>query len=251
MTDKQLAANRANAQNSTGPRTQAGKARASQNARKHGFSGVDFTIVKIEDRDAIDRLRHDLIDVYQPRNSQETFAIERLALAQHNLLRMARLEAGLGTAALNQALSLADDAPFIPLHEDLNAAPEEVKEQNRAYCFAHGFDSMIRHSPNTWTLFLRYQAQAERLYRRAVDDLDRLIKLRPHLPEPLSEDDSPNEAILEAQPEENPGNSTPENEPTSAPDPNLAPVAEESSNSIDILDPRKVERYEWLGEKVQ
>lgn len=36
-TDKQTATNRAKAQNSTGPRTPAGKSRASQNARKHAF----------------------------------------------------------------------------------------------------------------------------------------------------------------------------------------------------------------------
>lgn len=37
-TAKQIAANRANAQRSTGPRTAAGKARSSQNAFKHGLS---------------------------------------------------------------------------------------------------------------------------------------------------------------------------------------------------------------------
>ena len=35
-----LAANRANAQKSTGPRTRAGKLRASQNARRHGLFGA-------------------------------------------------------------------------------------------------------------------------------------------------------------------------------------------------------------------
>lgn len=35
---KQIAANRANARRSTGPRTAAGKARSSRNAFKHGFS---------------------------------------------------------------------------------------------------------------------------------------------------------------------------------------------------------------------
>jgi len=227
--EKQLAANRANARNSTGPRTAAGKTRASQNARKHGFSGTDFTIVKIEDRDAIDRLRADLLAVYQPQNSQETFALERLALAQHNLLRIARLEAGLGTAALNQALSLSDDTPFIPLHEDLQVPGEDVKEQNRAYCFAHGFDQMIRQNPTTWTLFLRYQAQAERLYRRALEDLERLmalrqemerlVKLRPQLPEPLPDNesaDSPKEPIWEGQPDENSATQTYPSEPVSA-----------------------------------
>jgi hypothetical protein len=38
ISDKQLAANRANSQCSTGPNTVVGKARSSQNARTHGFS---------------------------------------------------------------------------------------------------------------------------------------------------------------------------------------------------------------------
>ena len=38
-TEKQIAANRANAQKSTGPKTAAGKLRSSRNAYRHGLSG--------------------------------------------------------------------------------------------------------------------------------------------------------------------------------------------------------------------
>lgn len=38
---RQIEANRANAKRSTGPRTVAGKARASRNARRHGLSRLD------------------------------------------------------------------------------------------------------------------------------------------------------------------------------------------------------------------
>ena len=48
--------------------------------------------------------------------------------------------------------------------------------------------------PNGWNLFLRYQAQSERVYRRAVEEFDRIKKLRneptppgePILPPPRS-----------------------------------------------------------------
>jgi len=101
VSPKRLAANRANAAKSTGPRTPAGKAHSSQNARKHIFTGSTFAVVRLEDLQEIARLRDDLIAVYQPVNSQELFALERVALAQHAILRGARLESGYFTTCLD------------------------------------------------------------------------------------------------------------------------------------------------------
>ncbi len=207
--DKQIAANQANASRSTGPRTPEGKARASRNARKHAFAGTDFTIIKIEERESVDRLLADLFAVYQPVNSQEAFAVERIALAQHNLLRIARFETGLFTASLNRALiEPAEEAPFVPLHEDFRVDAEENRVQNRYYCLATGFHHMNRENSATWALFLRYQNQAERHYRRAIEEFERLKALRHVLP---------NEPIFSAEPEENTAASAPQNEPISEP----------------------------------
>src|SRR5215831_18458200 len=101
---KRLAANRANASRSTGPRTPLGKARSAQNARKHGFTASNFAVVRIEDHREIAALRDDLIAFYQPTNSQQLFALERLAVAQQTLLRCARFEAGLLTTSFNISL---------------------------------------------------------------------------------------------------------------------------------------------------
>ena len=87
-------ANRVNARHSTGPNsgmpseTTEGKARSSQNARKHPFNPDPFAVVRIEDRAAIARLVADALATYQPINSQERSAVERIALAQHSMLRM-------------------------------------------------------------------------------------------------------------------------------------------------------------------
>jgi len=77
VSEIQLAANRANAGKSTGPRSSQGKARSAQNARKHGFTASTFAVVRLEDLHEVEHLRADLISVYQPLNSQELFAIER------------------------------------------------------------------------------------------------------------------------------------------------------------------------------
>lgn len=175
--EKQLAANRANALKSTGPRTPEGKARSSQNSRKHGFAAHTIAAARRQDLRETARLKAGLLAVYRPLNSQELFAIDRLALAQQALLRAARLETSLFTTCLDEAL----------------CDPEIGRVPNLNSALGEGFHGMAQKS-NAWTLFLRYQAQAERNYRRAVDEFERLKALRPELP---------NEPAAESQPEEN------------------------------------------------
>ena len=88
ISEKQLAANRANAARSTGPRTPEGKARSAQNSsRKHGFTRSTFAVVRLEDLHDIAVSKEDLLAVYKPINSQEPFPLDRIALAQQALLR--------------------------------------------------------------------------------------------------------------------------------------------------------------------
>jgi hypothetical protein len=67
VSDKQLAANRANAAQSTGPRSPEGKARSALNSRKHGFTASTFAVVRLEDIDEVGKLREDAIAVYATR----------------------------------------------------------------------------------------------------------------------------------------------------------------------------------------
>ncbi len=195
VSEKQLAANRANAARSTGPRTPEGKARSAQNSRKHGFCAADYAVVRLEDLEQVARLREDLIAFYQPVNSQELFAIERMALAQNAILRAARLESGLFTMCLDECLEPTTDElkPWRGLSPELVGNNQVTRQQNRNYAVAQGLHLFVRQSP-AWSLFLRYQAQAERQYRRALEEFERLKALRPA---------SPNEPIADVQPEEN------------------------------------------------
>jgi hypothetical protein len=204
--EKQLAANRANARRSTGPRTPEGKARAAQNARRHGFTASTFAVVRLEELDEVQQLTDDLIAVYHPINSQELFAIERIALAQQAILRAARLESGLFTASLDEALDRRGD-PVTPMSNELTGDLEVTRAQNRNFALAAGFHRLVSRA-NSWSLFLRYQAQAERHYRRAVDEFLRLKALRPTPKQEL-----PNEPILPAQPQQSPPLKSSPNEP--------------------------------------
>jgi hypothetical protein len=183
VSPKRLAANRANAAKSTGPRTPEGKARSAQNARKHIFTASTFAVVRLEDLQEIARLRDDLIAVYQPVNSQEIFA-------QHAILRGPRLESGFVTTCLDASFDNGGEptrlmTPAIAGDGDI----EVTRAQNRNFLLGDGFHRLARES-NGFTLLLRYQAQAERHYGRAIEEFDRLKALREELPiEPITDPD--------------------------------------------------------------
>jgi hypothetical protein len=200
---KRLAANRANAAQSTGPRSPEGKSRSAQNARKHGFTASTFTVVRLEELEEVAHLRDDAIAFYQPLNSQELYAVERIALAQQSMLRAARLEAGTATNCINEAFD-GGGRPNVMLSSLLiNKDNEITKPQNRNYLFAEGLHRLAKES-NCISLFMRYQAHAERLYRRAIEEFNRLKALRGELP---------NQPILQTQPEANETVNPPEPNP--------------------------------------
>ena len=206
----QLVANRANAANSTGHRTAEGKARSAQNAREHGFTTSTFAVVRFEDLHKIEQLRADPIAVYQRVNSQELFAIERIALAQQALLRAARLETGLFTTCLNESLDSTGN-PVILMNAELagDGDIEITRAQNRNSLLGEGSHRMVSQS-NSWSLLIRYQTQAERHYRRAIEELERLKALWHELP---------NEPILDPNSNETQPLAPPESEPISAGNP--------------------------------
>jgi hypothetical protein len=109
---EQLAANRANAAQSSGPET--------PGAAKHGVTDSTF---------AIARLDFYLVSVYQPVNSQELFALKRMALRQRALLRAARLESGFFTTSLNETLD-ANDRPCTPMSKEF-AGDGAIDDFNR------------------------------------------------------------------------------------------------------------------------
>jgi hypothetical protein len=158
---EQIAANRANAAKSTGPRSSEGKARSAQNARKHGFAAANYTVAGFEDVQELADLKDDAADFYQPANSQEMFAVERIAVAQLALLRAARLEAGLFDSCLGEA------------------APDKCGQRGNLP-LAEGFERLAAKS-TALSLSMRYSAQAERNYRRAVAEFERLKALRPEI----------------------------------------------------------------------
>jgi hypothetical protein len=88
----QFAANAANAQHSTGPRTPEGKTRSSQNASKHGLTAREVVIAPGEQQEFEDLLASFQADV-QPQGAIQQTLFNQLVAAAWNLRRVRLLEA--------------------------------------------------------------------------------------------------------------------------------------------------------------
>jgi hypothetical protein len=58
---------------------------------------------------------------------------------------------------------------------------EITRSQNRNFALGEGFRMMMKES-EVWSILMRYQTNAERQYRRAVEDWERIKRLRPQMP---------------------------------------------------------------------
>jgi hypothetical protein len=165
--------NRANAQHSTGPRTDAGKATASQNSRKHGLSIQRHILLPHEDPALYERLLADLRDIYQPQSRREDLAVEDIAQCRWALQRFDAAEA---VALQQQTMRFTDDPDL---------APCTVAEA-LAYCATalidHRPDGVQFVEPNadypTFERIQRYRAHWDRRHHRAITHFDQAQRAR-------------------------------------------------------------------------
>ncbi len=109
-TNAQIAANQANAQFSTGPRTPEGKSASAQNAQKHGLTCAYPVIRSEEERTQFESLTAKFEYEVRPAGQSEMVIFKQLILAAWNIDRCHRLEAELSSNSeidplLDEALS--------------------------------------------------------------------------------------------------------------------------------------------------
>jgi hypothetical protein len=92
--EQRVATSRANSQHSTGPRTEPGKQRSSQNAFSHGFTARSAVLLT-EDPESYRRHIQQFLDEYAPANATETQLVHEMANTAWRLNRIPFLEAEL------------------------------------------------------------------------------------------------------------------------------------------------------------
>jgi hypothetical protein len=151
-TQKQIEANRRNAERSTGPKTEEGKAKASLNSLKHGMT-AETAVLPYEDTVSYDLLRLTLIDNYRPVGAGEEMLVELIANNYWRLLRARRVE----TASFELHIR------SMKARNDLNESPSVDDDMSLAAAFSRHADSL--------TKLERYQNSIERSYLKAVEAL--------------------------------------------------------------------------------
>ena len=144
----------------TGLVTEAGKAKMRDNALRHGPPSK-HVVIKGEDAEEYEVLRHDLLDDWKPANTQEEMLVAQIAESAWHLMRVHRVE----TRTYDNDILVA---------EKLNAA-------GIAKCSPHPDGQLTQcfHSSSEQSDHIRrYETTIERSYYRAITELRKLQKER-------------------------------------------------------------------------
>ncbi len=155
-TEKQTAANRLNAQKSTGPRTPEGRAAVRLNGVTHGLT-AETLVLKGESEADFKAIFESLEAEHQPTTPTEETLVAQLAMATWRLRRVYNMEAGFYNAGLQELTHYECNKNL-----DLATRLGKVADQNN----------------NTMALISRQEARLERSYYKALHELQRLRKER-------------------------------------------------------------------------
>jgi len=112
VSDRQLLANRRNAQESTGPKTPGGKTRSARNALRHGLLSSHVVVLGgdgAERPEEFQALLESLLEEFNPHNVIEHALVERVAACFWRLRRAQRFEVGALRESLDECRR--DDGP--------------------------------------------------------------------------------------------------------------------------------------------
>ena len=186
----QLEANRANAQLSTGPRTEDGKTRAALNSHKHGLSAAHLVITDA-DREAFDSMQAALLEDTSPQGELELTFFDTLLHANGNIRRCRIVWSGLIEDLEQNEAKLRQLDRYTRRHDsNFNRALKELRALQTAREFrrlAAANPPPDQPSPLVNTQAVRWAHVRERAATNRIDSAKlslALDKVRPLTPPP-------------------------------------------------------------------
>jgi hypothetical protein len=196
--EKQIQANRRNAQRSTGPNTPEGKDAVRLNANKHGLRSQEV-LLPGEDEEALKELDENLRAELQPVGEHENLLVDGIVAAHWRLRRLRRVEAGIFAWELygelaeraqqeaqsyesNVYIELASSDDIITdeqKHQQALSKAQEMKAKQDAETATLG-RTFIRDADqaNAFSKLSRYETTIWRSLYKALHELQRLQAAR-------------------------------------------------------------------------
>jgi len=160
---RQIAANRANAQKSTGPKTPEGRAAVKLNGVKHGLTAATL-VLPGEQQSDFESLLDSFEAEHSPATPTEAMLVRQMAMASWRLRRLYHVEAAVFTVRLTDLEEdMADD--YVGKLEDVERLAYVAIDDARRRSV---FDNLSR-----------CEARLERSFYKALHELQRLRALRP------------------------------------------------------------------------
>ena len=159
--------NRQNAQHSTGPRTPEGKAIASKNALKRGYSLTTHQILDNENPEAYQQMLTELREIYEPQSHREHLAVLTIAQCKWAIRRLEIGEVSLLNSYMDSPETMAqqedgditggESIGYLAILRDGEPAPLEFKALD---------------------LIQRYRRPWDRRHQEALKEYDRAVAAR-------------------------------------------------------------------------
>ena len=167
-TQKQIEANRRNAQKSTGPQSPETKAKTRLNAMRDGFTG-QVTTLSDDDRPIFEKFKSDFIQDLAPKTVMELSLASSIAWDTWRLNHLRAVEMNtfaLGTA--NNSVEIEADNPQI--HTALSGAVTFADEAKRFALMSMYEQRMNRSLHKNLTTLLKLQAERKQNYQRDLEE---------------------------------------------------------------------------------
>jgi hypothetical protein len=225
VSERQLAANRANARKNTGPKTPEGKAVSRFNGLKHGLCAANVCLPG-DDTLEYERDRQDYLDYYRPANRVEFDLVEDIFAARWRKKRSIRTEKNLVLDSFVRArIDMDKHYAEISLDAEIDLAARDLADESS--------------SPR---LLDRYEARMQRNIASATKLLQDAQRNRPPVPAaPLPDSESDPVPQPAAAGEKLPTETIPKIEhPASVPDSDFTPIGNATRTNTIVLKPRPV-----------
>jgi hypothetical protein len=175
QTSDRAAVNKANAQHSTGPRTEAGKQRSSLNALRHGLTG-QTVVLPTEDHSAYRRHSQSFLDEYQPQSATETQLVQSLLDTSWQLNRASAVETNLFSLGITEMEDRI--RANHPEAEDALAMALAFREHNRAFANIGTYrQRLTRQFERTLLLLREIQAERRKTEERQLSQAAKILKM--------------------------------------------------------------------------